>query len=698
MPDGDAAGPRLGATLRSHGTLIALLGLLILAAYGNSLRVPFLRDDLPIVVHDPRVREVSGENLYRILSQPYWPTQVPFGLYRPITTLTYLANHAVAGGAPTGFHVVNLLLHWANAALVYLLICSLTRRRGAAFVAAALFGVHPLTTEAVTNIVGRADLLACLSVLSGLLLYVRARAADSARRRWLLAAAIGSFTLGLFAKENAVVLLGLVVLHDWLLAPPGEGTTPRPPLPWRWYLLFLPSLLLMAVVRHWVASGSYLPFTGVTANPLIEAHGWPHFLTAVKVLVKYLALMLWPARLSCDYSYNQIPLASVHDGAAWVSLALLGLLVFGGLSLRQRRPFLCFSLLFWLIAIAPVSNFPLPIGTIMGERLAYLPLVGIISGVTVGLAQLTAGPRGFRWIGGALAVTVLLTAGVRTSLRNADWRDERTLWSSTVRAAPGSYKAHLNLASALAEAGEIGAAMGEAQQAKAILATVSPEGQDISAITRIGELALLEAEWLRRQGLPESARASDTRAVQEFERAAVFEQSRRRMLLRREVARGRPADDIGEVGWPALYRGLSEGYRRLGLLDRSLAALAQLQLLIPTDAEPYLATARLETELHRPRSAAIALRQAALVAPDAAGSARAELGPPGQAGDERQTMQEACYRLVRVLVLARRRSWAVALCRSPSVIRGCDQGALQAEIAAAAAVLQRRDAEPPARQ
>ena len=79
MPDGDAAGPRLGATLRSHGTLIALLGLLILAAYGNSLRVPFLRDDLPIVVHDPRVREVSGENLYRILSQPYWPTQVPFG-------------------------------------------------------------------------------------------------------------------------------------------------------------------------------------------------------------------------------------------------------------------------------------------------------------------------------------------------------------------------------------------------------------------------------------------------------------------------------------------------------------------------------------------------------------------------------------------------------------------------------------------
>src|SRR5262249_58273420 len=123
-----------------------------------------------IILQDPRVHEASSTQLHRILTQQYWETSTT-GLYRPITTLSYLLNYAILGGGadPSGYHWLNLLLHLTNVALVYLLGVAIFERVPAAILMSALWGLHPVQSEVVTNIVGRADLLGGLSVLSALL-------------------------------------------------------------------------------------------------------------------------------------------------------------------------------------------------------------------------------------------------------------------------------------------------------------------------------------------------------------------------------------------------------------------------------------------------------------------------------------------------------------------------------------------------
>src|SRR6185369_7523116 len=134
------------------------------------------------------------------------------GLYRPMTTLSFLANWTVLGNEarPFGYHLVNLLLHLGCSVAVLALFRRLGMAAGAATIAAALFAVHPVTTEAVANVAGRADLLAALGVLLGVLCHARAAAArGSARIAWD-AALVGSSVIAVFSKESGVVLLPLL--------------------------------------------------------------------------------------------------------------------------------------------------------------------------------------------------------------------------------------------------------------------------------------------------------------------------------------------------------------------------------------------------------------------------------------------------------------------------------------------------------
>ena len=129
------------------------------------------------ISRDARIRAVTPQNLRLILTEEYWPGSTTIGLYRPLTTFSYLLNYAVFGNGtdPAGYHWVNLALHGVNVSLVYLLGILVLGAAAPAFALAALWGLHPLLTESVTNIVGRADLLAAFGVLAGLLCYVKSR-------------------------------------------------------------------------------------------------------------------------------------------------------------------------------------------------------------------------------------------------------------------------------------------------------------------------------------------------------------------------------------------------------------------------------------------------------------------------------------------------------------------------------------------
>jgi 4-amino-4-deoxy-L-arabinose transferase-like glycosyltransferase len=129
-------------------------------------------------------------------------------LYRPIVILSYALNYKLGGLRPFGYHLANIFLHALNSVLVYLLAHLIFERKRPALFSALLFAIHPVHTEAVTGVVGRAELLAFLFSLSSLLMYITSKE----RKGYVLSLAF--FLLALFSKENALILPFVLMLYD----------------------------------------------------------------------------------------------------------------------------------------------------------------------------------------------------------------------------------------------------------------------------------------------------------------------------------------------------------------------------------------------------------------------------------------------------------------------------------------------------
>src|SRR5579863_9981402 len=216
QPQTKPAAPRAWWRFR-HMLAAALLSAAVLAAFSNSFSAGFVFDSKPILLQDPRIREATAGNLALIFQHTYWWPTGEAGLYRPLTTLSYLLNYAILGNRddPAGYHWINLLLHLANVLLVYVLATRLIGRFWPALFVAALWAVHPLHAESVTNLVGRADLLAATAVLGGLWLYLKSTETTGGRRlAWLVGLALVS-AVGFFSKESAVVVVGVIALFEF---------------------------------------------------------------------------------------------------------------------------------------------------------------------------------------------------------------------------------------------------------------------------------------------------------------------------------------------------------------------------------------------------------------------------------------------------------------------------------------------------
>lgn len=449
------------------------LWVLVFAAYSSSFTAGLLFDSNLVIEQDPRIREATPHNIQSILTGPYWYVNATAGLYRPVTTLSYLVNYSVLGDGthPNGYHWVNFALHAMNTALVYALGILIFEQPSLALALAALWGVHPVLTESVTNVVGRADLLAAFGVLAGLLCYVRAMSV-AGRRGWAwLAALVVAQTAGLFSKESGIVLPGIMLLYDLVWA--GRAT-------WRrrapaYALVALP-IAAFFYLRGGFDTHMLIEFT---ENPLVSAGFWTARVTAIKVIGKFLWLFLWPAKLSADYSYNAVPLfgasaSSWENAKAFIAVAVcLGAVLLAILlAVRWRRTGkpLLFFLGFFFLALLPTSNLIIIIGSIMAERFLYLPSVGLAGCLVAAIHQLA---RRFsvkwRWtpqaIWIALCLAVLLFTA-RTYARNFDWQNARNLWTSTVNVSPESARPHYNLATELAQIpGELPDAIAEFQAA-----------------------------------------------------------------------------------------------------------------------------------------------------------------------------------------------------------------------------------------
>jgi hypothetical protein len=568
-----------------------VLTIIVLLAWRNSVESGFVFDNKTLLLEDTRIQKTTPENVALILHHTYWWPNEESGLYRPLTTLSYLFNYAILGNAdrPAGYHWINLLLHLGNVLLVFALARRLVGPEDfwPAFLMASVWAVHPVLTESVTNIVGRADLLAGMTVLGGLLMYLRSTEAAGWRRAGWLAGLAAITAVGVFCKESAVTVAGIIALYEltWWKRERLRGLLLG-------CLALAPPLLAMLWVRSSILSAAAPTRFPFVDNPIGGASFWIGRLTAVKVMAKYLGLLVWPARLSADYSYAQIPLIDgrLSDWMAWTVVAAVALVV--ALLFRWKKTAF-FAGGFAFLTFLPTSNLVIPMGTIMAERFLYLPAIGFSICLILALCFVCRLVRTGSVAPVVVGLLITTAFGVRTWARNADWLDDHALWSAAVQTSPLSFKAWTGLGQALhAEHAPPEAVLPQNERSVAILDHLPDRLNNPAVYLRTGAQYI---EW--GAGLLE--RDQDGKLHTPPESAVKYERAKALLLRVVSILKAHHEDDREKglrTGDPELlstqadantYLMLSETDQRLGNVEAALRRAQEGRELGPKRPEVY---------------------------------------------------------------------------------------------------------------
>jgi hypothetical protein len=542
---------------------------LCLAAYSNSFQAGFTFDSNPLVLRDARVQKLSRANLAAIAEKDYWYGHAWAGLYRPVTTLSWLFNFSVLDNRdqPLGYHCVNFALHAASTLFLWALALGIFRRPLPAFFAAAIFAVHPVGTEAVTNISGRSDVLAGAGLFGGLLLYARWSEGGRLGRMGLSTLLFLISLTGMFSKESVIVLLPAMALYDFSFRPDVLRNWRKAVAP---YAATAAAIVVALAVRHNVIAkmtAFEFPFLD---NPISDAGFCSGRLTALSVIVRYWQLLIWPQTLSADYSYNQIPIVPISTGlgAAAVVLAVLA----GLLACRVKMPPVFFGGLLFFVILAPVSNVLMPIGSIMALRFLYLPLAGFAM-CCAGLLNWLTDRFPIRLLAIVITATIPISLAARTYVRNKDLQDDFGVWSTAAAASPNSFRAHQAFAAVLMGR-DLPGAIEEASKAVSIIGDVDVQRSSTLPYGLLGRMWLTQGDTLARKqggvGLPPEAEAAYHSAINVMRQGIPVDRAFSERWRQKELARGWSPDRIPDLGNAQLYDDIGEALGRLGRMPDAL--------------------------------------------------------------------------------------------------------------------------------
>ena len=592
--------------------LLAALALCLLAllAYSDSFHDGYTLDSNQLLRADTRIQQATSQNVDQILQHTYWWPYGESGLYRPLATLSYMFNYAVLGNGErsAGYHWINFLLHLCNVLLVYTLSLRLMGTRGRAFSVAALWSVHPVLTESVTYMVGRPDLLAGIGVLGGLLLYLISTETTGKRRWAALGGAAVATAIGVFSKESAVTVLGVIAMYEltwWKERRQVRGRLAG-------FAAVAIPIAAMLYQRMQVLAASPPASFPFLDNPLVDAGFIQGRLTAIGLLARYLWRLVCPITLSADYSYAQIPLASgtLSDWISWLVVAALAVAVYR--SYRWNRTAFFFAG-FAAVTFLPMSNLLFPIGTIMAERFLYLPAIAFCACLVLCYGAIPPAART------AAPVIVGLLAGayaVRTWLRNPDWWDDLHMAQSLVKTSPNSFKVRKMVAFQLYHAdashANLDTEIDNAEKGLAVLDSVPNPERNIDGIAYVAEAYRnaggyydVKGELLRERAQNGNAAAAPE-SVTAFQRAAV--------LLNRAIAIiGWPGENGGKAAPSSAaadaHRVLSKVYQGLGDPRRAYDNAFRAVEADPLGPDAYLQLSQVLTQSNRLEEAAVTLLQ-----------------------------------------------------------------------------------------
>ncbi len=579
------------------------LAILVGIAFSNSFQSGFVLDNEFIIKEDPRLRAVDWKNLSLVFTQDYWYPRGVGGLFRPLTTLSFLVEYSIFGYGenPAHYHWTNLLLHLLNATLVYFLMLRITEEWLGAAGAAGLFAVHPITTESVTNLIGRSDLLAAASVLGGTLLYIKSTEEANSRRWIWLVLLMLTTAVGVLSKENAVIVVAMLPLYDLAFRMPADslsfGNAFRSFTGWflKGYVALVPIIVGFFLIRYWMLKSHGPSMLAWVDNPMRAMDFWSARLTAIKVIGYYLGILFFPLRLSCDYSFNAIPISSwrmtsFEDAKAIMAFVILMSLVFFAWG-RYRRGgrFALFMAGWFCVALLPTSNLLFLIDSSMAERFLYLPLVSFVGLFSLALHAITSRMHRSAFITSLVILIGLL--GFRTHLRNEDWQSNLTLWTSAARVCPQSFRVQRSLAWAMykqnVEQADLNAIIEIAQKAATIVRSLPIEQGDEKSHLFLGMFYGLKADKHSPRDangfvvLTDESRKWFEQSIVELECAQTIGEANDARRVKALVAVGQSEDELDVTGPKSVYENLWVTYTRLGRHADAAAILQKIHAITP---------------------------------------------------------------------------------------------------------------------
>ena len=444
---------------------LIIIGFSVLVIYSNIYSSPFIYDDVPHIVENKTIRNLSE---YFFLSKFLEP--------RAIVDFTFALNYRFGKLNVFGYHLVNILIHILNGFLVYFLVFAILKQRPEfsdlsvasisespdfsirtiSLFSALIFVVHPIQTQAVTYIVQRYASISAMFYMASILFYFKARViAQSSKPKAQISAfyflSILCGGLAFLSKQHTASLPLAILLMEYLFI---DRTWRKWKKKLPWFALAFTCWLLFVLFISGLFSGefgnrNFIENISDFTKETVSVGRWRYLCTQFNVLVIYVRLLFIPVRQNLDYMYSFK--TGFFDGLT--PLAFMFLIVIAGLGIWsiKRRPVITFSIFYFFITLSIESSI-IPIRDALFEHRLYLPVLGFGLFVSYQLFYYLSDKRLFTI---ALFFLIIVVFGTSTYQRNITWQNEITLWSDVVLKSPHNCRAHNNLGVALQKEGRI---------------------------------------------------------------------------------------------------------------------------------------------------------------------------------------------------------------------------------------------------
>ena len=407
---------------------LALIIILGFAVYANSIKGEFIWDDEFLVQDNVYIRNWS--HISKLFTENIGAGAGEiFHFYRPLQMITYMIDYSIGGLNAKIYHFTNILLHISAALAIFWLMNILYKDNFLSLFTGILFVVHPIHTEAVSYVSGRADSLAALFTLLCFIFYIKYLNSESKSATILT---VSSYVLAILSRENSLILPVLILLYHYAFK---EKIRIKRFLP-------ILSITFIYILLRFTAINVLLPHTSSISKLLQRI---PGFFVAI---TNYIKLLFLPFHLHMEYGKN---LFGLNNARAISGILIFFFLLFYAFKKRKGDNLIFFSVLWFFIALLPQSNI-YPINAYMAEHWLYLPSIGFFLILARAFSFLYK--RGSRIVAALSIAGLLAFYSYLTIRQNEYWQEPISFYEMTLKYAPHSTKVYTNLGTAYSDIGK----------------------------------------------------------------------------------------------------------------------------------------------------------------------------------------------------------------------------------------------------